>query len=150
MDFGFLWSSTFDYSRPHQSLDRIVTSFDGFLSYLLVVDEFTKYMWVYLCKSKSPPLTLINLHLDAFGSSHGGCIQTDQGGELARCADLITQMALRHYIVEPTSADGASQNKQVEKWNDVLAVTVRVLLYGSGLPATFWSSALLHAVYLHN
>ena len=25
-----------------------------------------------------------------------------------------------------------------------------VLLYGSGLPATFWSAALLHAVYLHN
>jgi hypothetical protein len=29
-------------------------------------------------------------------------------------------------------------------------VKVRTLLYGSGLPAKFWSAALLHAVYLHN
>jgi hypothetical protein len=59
-------------------------------------------------------------------------------------------MTLRQYTVEPTGADDPSQNKSAEKWNDVLAVTVRVLLYGSGLPATFWSAALLHAAWLHN
>jgi hypothetical protein len=59
-------------------------------------------------------------------------------------------MALRQYTVEPTGADNPAQNKAAEKWNDVLAVTVRVLIYGSGLPATFWSAALLHAAWLHN
>jgi hypothetical protein len=29
-------------------------------------------------------------------------------------------------------------------------VKVRTLLYGSGLPAKFWSAALVHAAYLHN
>jgi hypothetical protein len=52
--------------------------------------------------------------------------------------------------VENTGADSPNQNKQAEKWNDIFSVTVRVLLYGSGLPAIFWSVALLHAVYLHN
>eukprot|EP00804_Cyclotella_cryptica_P010127 CCRYP_018496-RA/>CCRYP_018496-RA protein AED:0.47 eAED:0.44 QI:0/0/0/1/0.5/0.66/3/0/481 len=47
-------------------------------------------------------------------------------------------------------ADDPAQNKSAEKWNDVLAVTVPVLLYGSSLPAIFWSAALLHAVWLHN
>lgn len=107
-------------------------------------------MWVYICRSTNPPLTLINLHLDAFGSLYGGSICTDQGGELARCANFVTQMTLHHYLVESTSADGASQNKQIEKWNDILAVTVCMLLYSSSLPATFWSAALLHAVYLDN
>jgi hypothetical protein len=59
-------------------------------------------------------------------------------------------MVLRQYTIEPTGADDPSQNKAAEKWNDILAVIVRVLLYGSGLPATFWSVALLHAVWLHN
>jgi hypothetical protein len=52
--------------------------------------------------------------------------------------------------VEPTGADSPDQNKGAEKWNDIFGVTVRVLLYGSGFPAMFWSASLLHAVYLHN
>ena len=150
MDFGFLRASNFDYSRPDKSKDRVIESFDGYTSYLLIVDEHTRFIWVFLCKTKEPPLNLVNLHLDIFGSSSGGSIRCDQGGELARSHDFVTQMTLRQYTVEPTGADDPSQNKSAEKWNDVLAVTVRVLLYGSGLPATFWSSALLHAAWLHN
>ena len=38
----------------------------------------------------------------------------------------------------------------VETYNDKFAVQARTLLFGSGLPAKYWSAALLHAVYLHN
>ena len=117
MDFGFLRASNFDYSRPDKSKDRIIESFDGYNSYLLVVDEHTKYIWIFLCKSKEPPMDLVNLHLDIFGSTLGGSIRCDQGGELARSHDFVTQMALRHYTVEPTGADNPSQNKAAEKWN---------------------------------
>ncbi len=54
------------------------------------------------------------------------------------------------YVVEPTGTDSPSQNGGVEIYNNTLASKVRTLLYGSGLPAKFWSAALLHAVYLHN
>ena len=54
------------------------------------------------------------------------------------------------YTVEPTGANSPSQNGGTEKYNGTLAVKVRTLLYGSGLPAKFWSVALLHSVYLHN
>ena len=150
MDFGFLRASNFDYSRPDKSKDRIIQSFDGYNSYLLIVDEHTRFIWIFLCKTKEPPLDLVNLHLDIFGSRLGGSIRCDQGGELARSHEFVTQMTLLKYTVEPTGADDPAQNKAAEKWNDVLAVTVRVLLYGSGLPAPFWSVALLHAVWLHN
>jgi hypothetical protein len=60
----------------------VVTSFfDGYNSYLLVVDESTKFTWVYLCESKEPPIQLVNLHFDQFGGK-SGFIRTDQGGEL--------------------------------------------------------------------
>ncbi len=55
-----------------------------------------------------------------------------------------------HYTLEPTGADSPSQNGAVEIYNDKFAVQTRTLLYGSGLPAKFWSAALLHSVYLHN
>jgi hypothetical protein len=54
------------------------------------------------------------------------------------------------YAVEPTGANSPSQNGGVEIFNGTLAVKVRTLPYGSGLPAKFWSSALLHATYLQN
>jgi hypothetical protein len=54
------------------------------------------------------------------------------------------------YTVEPTGANSPLQNGGAEIYNDTLAVKVRTLLYGSGLPAKFWSAVLLHSVYLHN
>ena len=54
------------------------------------------------------------------------------------------------YKVEPTGADSPSQNGQVEKWNDIFAVTTRALLYGAALEPKYWSAAILHVVYLHN
>jgi hypothetical protein len=53
-------------------------------------------------------------------------------------------------VFEPTGADSPSQNGAAEIYNDKLAIRTQTLLYGAGLPAKFWSSALLHAVYLHN
>ena len=57
---------------------------------------------------------------------------------------------LKVYVVKPTGADNPSQHGRIEKWNDTLGITVRVLLYSSRLPGKYWSAALLHAVYLHN
>ena len=54
------------------------------------------------------------------------------------------------YVVEPTGANSPSQNGGAEKYSNTLVVKTRTLLYGAGLPAKFWSIALLHSVYLYN
>ena len=56
-DFGFIRSSTDDYLKPDPERDRIVKSFDGFKSYLAIVDDFTRYTWIFPCRSKHPLLT---------------------------------------------------------------------------------------------
>jgi hypothetical protein len=43
-----------------------------------------------------------------------------------------------------------SQNGAAEIYNNKFAIKTRTLLYGSNLPAKYWSDALLHSVYLHN
>ncbi len=80
-----------------------------------------------------------------------GVIRTDQGGKLA-CSNSLCKVMLKEfeYMIEPTGADSPSQNGGVERYNNPLAVKVRTLRYGAGLPAKFWWAALLHAVYLHN
>ncbi len=80
-----------------------------------------------------------------------GVVRTDQGGELAHSAAYRELMLNTFgYVVEPTGADSPSQNGGAEIYNNTLAVKTRTLLYGAGLPAKFWSIALLRSVYLHN
>jgi hypothetical protein len=55
-----------------------------------------------------------------------------------------------NYVMEPTGDNSPSQNGAVKIYNDKLAICARMLLYGLGLPAKYWSATLLHSVYLAN
>ena len=151
MDFGFMRASTSDFFRPNKKTDRFVTSNAGFSLYLLIVDKATRFIWVFLTKSKAPPLDILDSFFARFGHEHGSSVRMDQGGELARSFVLSDLLLRKHrYVMEPTGADSPSQNGAVEIYNDKLAVCTRTLLYGAGLPAKYWSSALQHSVYIHN
>lgn len=131
-------ASSSNFSRPDKHTDRVVMSYDRFSAYLLVVDEASRYVWVFLTTSKMPPVDIIDAFLSRFGHAHGGSIRTDQGGELARSFALSDMVLRKHrYVLEPTGADSPSQNGAVEIYNAKLAVRARTLLYGSGLPAKF-------------
>ncbi len=98
-------ASTTDYSRRDKSKDRVVLSYDGFSAYLLIVDKALRYVWIFLTNSKSPPLDIIEEFLTLHGHAEGGCIRTDQGGELAgssKFQDILLQQF--HYTIEPTGA----------------------------------------------
>ena len=89
--------------------------------------------------------------LGVSGRAEGGLIRCDQGGELEQCPAFCTTMERDYgYKVEPTGADSPSQNGAVEIFNLTLAGMVRTLLYGASLPAKYWSTALVHAVYITN
>jgi hypothetical protein len=136
MDVGFMRALSSDYSRPNKKHDRVIDSWDGYSSYLLVVDEASRYIWVFLTKSKEPPLDIIDTFLDRFGHVNGGSVRSDQGGELARSFTFSDLLLRKHkYVIEPTGADSPSQNGAVEIYNAKLAVCTRTLLFGSGLPA---------------
>jgi hypothetical protein len=111
MDFGFIRASSNDYQCPNPHSDCVVDSYDGYSSYLLIVDDKSSMTWIFPTMSKSPPLEIIQLFLRTFGHDRnvGGFIQCDQGGELARSHTLVN-MALTEfgYKVEPTGADSLS------------------------------------------
>ena len=52
-DFGFVRGSAF--SKIDEQ-GRLITSKDGFRSYLIVVDRATRYKWVFLTTTRHPPL----------------------------------------------------------------------------------------------
>jgi hypothetical protein len=108
MDFGFIRASSVNYLHPNINRDLVVDSYDGYSSYLLIVDDKSSMTWIFLTRSKSPPLDIVRLFLQTFGRDRnvGGFIRCNQGGELARSHALV-DMALKQfgYKVEPTGAD---------------------------------------------
>jgi hypothetical protein len=144
-------ASTSTFNHPNKAHDQIVHSYDGYSSYLFIIDKASHHIWAFLTKSKEPPLDIIDAFLTRHGHSNGGCLHTDQGGELAHSSHLLDMVLRRYnYVMEPTGADSPSQNGAAKIYNDKLAIRTRTLLYGSGLPAKYWSAALLHSVYLAN
>jgi hypothetical protein len=150
MDFGFIRSSTEDYKRPNKKTNRVVLSYDGHSAYLLIINSASRYIWCFLANTKDPPLAILHAFMSKYGVGTG-LIRTDQGGKLAQSkAFCDTMLQDFGYVVKPTGADSPSQNGGAKIYNNTLAVKVCTLLYGSGLPAKFWSATLLHAIYLHN
>jgi hypothetical protein len=128
-------SSHLDYSHPDKQTDRFIQLCDGCSSYLLIVDEASCFIWVFLTNSKDPPLNIIDQFLWKFEHKDGASIQTDQGGELAgssASADMVLQN--HSYLFEPTVVDSPSQNGAAKNYNNKLAVWTCTLLYGAWLP----------------
>jgi hypothetical protein len=153
MDFCFMRASSLDLGPgvADRSQNCVVFSYDVFSSYLLIVDEASRYIWVFLTKSKEPLLDIVSAFLRQHGHPAGSCIRTDQGGELARSMKFShTVLNNFNYTVERIGNNSPSQNGAVKIYNDKFGICTRALLYGSGLPAKFWSVALLHSVFLHN
>jgi hypothetical protein len=98
--------STSDYTHPNKATDRVVSSYDGYTLYLLIIDEASRYAWVFLTKSNDPPIDIICAFLLLHGHPDDGCIRINQGGELASSI-VFCNLLLRDfwYTLEPTGAD---------------------------------------------
>jgi hypothetical protein len=125
MDFGFLRSSTSDCARPNKATDWVFLSYDGFNSYLFIIDEALRYAWVFLTKSKDPPLDIISAFFTMHGHRDGGGVCTDQGGVLAS-SSAFGDLLLREYqyTLEHTSADSPLQNGAVKIYNDKFGIRI--------------------------
>ena len=71
MDFAFMRASTSDYKRPNKHTDRVVTSYDGYSSHLIIVDSASRRVWAFLTKTKEPPLDILSAFMKKFGIGNG-------------------------------------------------------------------------------
>ncbi len=116
MDFEFIWASSSDYHHPGPGVDWVVECFKGFTAYLIVVNEASRYVWVFLRKSKEPRTNLVLDFLALHGLPSGGMIRTDLGGEIAQSESFWSSLLQKAwYIVEPMGADSPSQNGGAQK-----------------------------------
>ncbi|KAL8089889.1 hypothetical protein AgCh_039374 [Apium graveolens] len=99
--------------------------------FLLLVDDFTRKMWVYMLKEKN----------EAFESfkKFKGFVEKEVNGEIK--AGIV-----RHFTAPYTP----QQNGVVERRNRIVVAMTRSLLKGTKMPAYMWGEAVRQSVYLLN
>ncbi|KAK1441497.1 hypothetical protein QVD17_07436 [Tagetes erecta] len=125
-------------------------SIDGFTYYVVFVDYYSKYVWLYPIKRKSDVSIIFpqfKLLVEKFFQTQIISIFTDNGGEYIGLLPFLQSMGISHYTTPPHTPE---QNGIAERRHRHIVETGLTLLHYAGLPLSFWSHAFQTAVYLIN
>ncbi|KAE8680725.1 hypothetical protein F3Y22_tig00111372pilonHSYRG00235 [Hibiscus syriacus] len=133
-----------------------IYSVDGYKYYLIFVDHFTHYIWLYPLKRKSDIATIFphfKALVENFFQQKIITFYSDNGGEymgLAKSTDIATYLST-HGISHLTSPPHTPEhNGFSEHRHRHIVDTCFSLLSQASLPLTFWSYTFSTATYLIN
>jgi transposase InsO family protein/uncharacterized membrane protein YgcG len=129
-----------------------ITSMSGYKYYLVVLDDFSHYVWTFPLRAKAKTFPALR-HFFAWVSTQFGLpikvVQCDNGREFdnstSRDFFLSHGMQLRMSCPYTSSQNGKAE-RMIRTTND----TIRTLLLQAHLPARFWAEALHTSTYLLN
>ena len=119
--------------------------------WLILVDDYSRYAFVYLLRKKSDAAGCIikfdQIILNKF-KRHIGTIRTDKGKEFL--GDLKSYMESNGILPQTTAGYTSSQNGRAERPILTIIETSLTLIFYSGLPMKFIGLAIETAVFLRN
>ena len=128
------------------------SSLGGGRYFLTFIDDNTRYVWMYILKSKSQVFEKFVEWKALVETSSGRKLKTlrsDNGGEYTSTefTAYLKKEGVRHELTVPKTPQ---QNGIAERTNRTLVESVRSMLSDAKLPKKFWAEALSTAVYLRN
>ena len=145
--------STYPFELIHCDLwTSPIASVSGFKYYLVILDDFTHFVWTFPLRNKSEVHSLF-LNFQRYVSVHFFLpirfIQCDNGREFDNIKNRT--FFLQHGILLRFSCPYTSpQNGKAERSLRTLNDIVRTLLIQSSMPPKFWAEALHMATFLLN
>ena len=131
-------------------------SISGKKAYMLIVDQYTRFTWVYFIKSTSDCPKILDNFLrkakrlnDAGGVQHIQFIRSDGGPDFSS-ASAISVLDAHDVTHELTNAGSSNQNGIVERRIGIVAERTRTALAWSDLPAAWWAEAVRYSVQTLN
>jgi transposase InsO family protein len=108
--------------------------------FLLLIDNYSRHMWVSLLQSKDQAAQEIQrIHATVKRKSRIrlGALRTDRGGEftVGQFSDYCAELGVTHELTAPYSPQ---QNGVVERRNQTVKGAARCMLKAKKLPGMFW------------
>ena len=119
----------------------------GYLYYLVILDDFSHYVWTFPLHRKSGALATLTAFYSYVTTQFGRpilALQTDNGKEFDNVG-LRTILASHGTIFCLTCPYTSQQNGRSERILRTLNDCVRTLLFHANVPARFWPDALATA-----
>jgi transposase InsO family protein len=120
--------------------------------FLLLIDDMSRYMWLYLLTSKSKaPATIkrFKVGVEVETGAKLRVLRTDRGGEFTSiefglyCANE----GVACQLIAPYSPQ---QNGVVEHRNQTVVAMARCMMKAKSMPGEFWGEAVTTAVFILN
>jgi histone deacetylase 1/2 len=145
--------SSFPFELLHCDLwTSPIPSVSGFKYYLVILDDYSHYVWTFPLRAKSVVHQLF-LNFRQYVLTHFGLpirfIQCDNGKEFDNNQNrnfFLSQGILFRFSCPYTSPQNGKAERSLRTINDIL----RTLLIQASLPSRFWAEALRTATYLLN
>lgn len=127
-------------------------TYGGNKYFMLLVDDFSRFMWVYMLKSKDEALPVFKkfkLRIETEKERKLKVFRTDRGGEFMSVAfkKFCDDEGLQRHLTAPYSPQ---QNGVVERRNQTVIEMARSMLKSKEMPASFWGEVVKTAVYILN
>ena len=127
-----------------------IPSFDKFRFYVIFVDYFTKYTWLYPLHHKSDVSTVFTNFrklVENFFQSSIKTVYSDGGGEYQALTSCLSACGIQHLKSPPHTPQlvGSAERKHRH-----IVETGLSLLHQASMPPSFWSVAFQTVVYLIN
>jgi transposase InsO family protein len=123
---------------------------DGSKYYVIFVDHYTKYIWLYPMTHKSNVQTIFpqfrNLVENKFNTKIK-CLYSDNGGEYIGLKSYLSIHGISHYTTAPHTPQ---QNGMSERRHRHLVETGLTLLTDAHMPLSYWPYAFQTVAYLIN
>jgi hypothetical protein len=129
-----------------------VRSMGGKWYVLVIVDDYSRYSWIFFLESKDEVFEHFQLLALRLNNEHPNClkaIHSDNGTEFKNAS--FDEFCLEHGIDQQFSAPHVpQQNGVVERKNCTLVEMSRMMLDEYRTPRHFWADAISTACYISN
>lgn len=125
-------------------------SVDHYKYYLILVDNFTRYTWIFPLKLKSQvkeTFIAFKALVENRLNTKIGTLYSDNGGEFVALRSFLTSSGISHFTSPPHTPE---HNGISERKHRHVVQTGLTLLTHAAMPKTYWSYAFSTAVYLIN
>jgi hypothetical protein len=129
-----------------------IVSVSGSKYYLVILDDFTHYLWTFPLKLKYDTFTTLYNFFAYVATQFGGivkAIQCDNGREIDN-SSTQTFLLSKGTQLRISCSNTSSQNGKAERIIHSISNVIHTLLIQASLPGCYWAEVLHTATYLLN